>query len=338
MNSELKTVKRGSWKWHVVSEDVLEPWFDVFKQYEANPVKRNPVRSVFKVKDANAAEYYVKHDTPQKFTGKLKTVFRSKVKKEYDSYVLLRSHSIPSVEYVGWGTSFPEGMLISKTLNGSMNSFEYWLTSAVSDPAKKKHFLDTLTGLLRAFAESNLIHPDFHAGNILYLPSTGKIYLVDTYGIFRLNRSPENTDKIKLLKILTNFREELSPEEIISVIPETGIVKGCMEGLLLWDNAIAIEEENVRRKWKQRTAQILSGTSKFAVESRENNDLVFRRNTRWFEPVEYDLEKLNAVELEHSKAEKIWLDSFYADLMCKRFDEVPLAWRISKNKKDILYY
>lgn len=106
--------KAGSWRWHLAEKGILEPWFVCYQQYEQYPVKKNPLRCVFRVKNGDDREYFIKHDNPKGIIPCLKSCFRSKSAAELFSFIQLSNAGIPCVRYVGYGVSGRESMLITE--------------------------------------------------------------------------------------------------------------------------------------------------------------------------------------------------------------------------------
>lgn len=340
MKKTFETVRRHFWKWRIESEDMLDPWFEHFPEYEALPVKRNAVRSVFRVTDAAGREYFVKHDSPKGVSASFKALFRCKAKKEFLSCRLLHALSIPCVDCVGWGRRFPEGMLLSRALENSVTVLEYWFRSAAWDPVKKKAFLQELAGFIRRFVDARIIHRDFHAGNVMYCLSTGRMCLVDPYGVRQSGKPLEREHLRSLMNLFVHFRGELTIPEIREFACLAGLAENPEDAMALWNETVVIEEEKIRKQWKKRVRQILSGSSKFAQETiGEDGSRIFRRNSLWYTPppqtedLKSLLSSLKAVQMEHSQAQLVWLDSFLAQLMRKRIDEIPQAWVIPPETK-----
>ncbi len=340
MKNSLESVRRNFWKWRIESGDMLDPWFENYRDYEASAVKCSPVRSVFRVKDAAGREYYVKHDTPKGFSGCFKALFRSKTASEFKSCRMLHALSIPCVDCVGWGRRFPEGMLLSRALENSVTVMEYWFRSAAWNPVEKKAFLREAAGFIRRFVDARIVHRDFHAGNVMYCLSTGKMCLVDPYGVRKSGRPLEREHLRSLMNLFVNFRGELTIEEIRECACLAGLAENPEDAMALWNETVVIEEEKIRKQWKKRVRQILSGSSKFAQETiGEDGSRIFRRNTLWYTPppqtedLKSLLSSLKAVQMEHSQAQLVWLDSFLAQLMRKRIEKIPQVWLIPPVKR-----
>ena len=126
--------KHHGWTWYVSGPDILENWFDHYRELEKHFVKRNPVRCVFRAVSSSGAEYFVKHDRPHGFTGRIRAWFQPKGKSEMSSFLLLRSRNVPCAEYVAYGWHGTESMLVTKALKGYRSCLEYWYTEAAENP------------------------------------------------------------------------------------------------------------------------------------------------------------------------------------------------------------
>ena len=89
-------------------------------------------------------------------------------------------------------------------------------------------------------------------------------------------------------------------------------------------------DRRVEKEWEnRRKPQILSGNSKFS----HTEGCREYRHTLWYEPAPMPPEtELLAEELPEEKAERLWLDSFRNQLLCRRMEKVPLIFEKKQGK------
>ncbi|MFA7230750.1 MAG: lipopolysaccharide kinase InaA family protein [Victivallaceae bacterium] len=337
MSSNLTTVIIDDWKWRLKDPEVLNSWFKLRKEYEvAGRVKSNPVRKVFKIDD----DYFVKHDTPEKFIHHLRALFSSKCKREFETALQLEEAGVPVVEYLGWGRKGSESMLLSRTFPGSISAREYWYREFVYGKHKPDAFIDQLCAFIADFFESGFFHPDFHSGNILYSPETGTFALVDVYGIqpqVRLDAKQREAQN----RIVFDLQEGLTDKLAVKFILQTSIRHAANDALNYWLDGLKQDAERTMASWPKRKRQFLDHYEKF-IETviTDDNEFLIRKDNILQPAVNpetvpdslsgniFDIRRLPIAE-----AEKLWLTSFKLQLF--GIDHIrPLVFELPS----ILYY
>ena len=327
------------WHWHLQNTGILEPWFKNYPRYEQQPVKKNPLRCVFKVQASDGMNYFIKHDKPKGFLSCLKAWFRSKSYAEMQSFMLLKNAGIPCVEYVGYGEYGKESMLVTKALDGFMSCQEYWYRYGGKDLEKAELFFQQLCRLIRLLLERRIHHPDFHSANLMIHPESMDIVLIDLYGVDAGTGS--KADMECLLQIFWDFSEGLSPEQISVYMGACGLTWSVEEKQEFWQMICQKKLKYIEHEWQKRKRQILSGNSKFCrtqTGTSRSDSCVIIRNTPWFSVCERDLESLRVKKMPHGDAEKIWLDSFRQQLEHREIKKCPLAWQQNPDGSDCLFF
>ena len=87
------------------------------------------------------------------------------------------------VEHLALGRSSRGQLLITRALPDAVQAGVYFFRNCLRDGAPAEEFAGALAGFARQIISSGLFHPDFHCGNVLYLPERHKFALVDVYGV-----------------------------------------------------------------------------------------------------------------------------------------------------------
>ncbi len=317
-------------------------WFASIDLARETPVKSNPVRKVYLLDGIGGKRFYLKHDCCGGAFDRLKSLFRNKAREEFAAAQLLERCGVPVVKYLGWGRNGAEGFLISEEFGDAVGAKEYWF-SGTADFEEKKVFLDNLERFVLQLIESRLYHPDFHLGNILVEKHSGRIVLVDPYGIGQRKRKLNVCERTAMCKVFIEFRGEFSPEKMSEILIAAGLAANDGEAAAMWRNAIRAEEDEVRRGWEKRRRQILSGKSKFCRRIDREEIIFYLRNTVFYQPL-YESERfavpghLEARYYTGDEAGEIWLKSFFAQLMREPLERVPLIWERHPDGNDVIYF
>ena len=331
--------KRSGWTWFLCRDSVLDPWFEHYEELERTPVKQNPVRKVFRTADRTGAELYVKHDVPHGFWANLKGAIRPKGLSEFKSFLALRNLGIPCAQYAAYGFRRRESMLVTESLRNSVSCSEFWHARAAGNPELAGKFLRSVCLLVQKLLSDGVSHPDFHAGNLLVNLETLQCCLIDLYGVKVHGRPCTAAEQDRLLRVFWEFSARFSPADVLDIFRMCGFSLPEKECFLRWENLVRKEQQRIERDWPRRRMQILSGNSKFCrtVRNESGKTLVFR-NTAWFAPCGYDLQKLRRAELDHAEAVRIWLESFHCQLRQEAVKELPLVWETGACGRDALYF
>jgi len=304
-------------------------------------VKNNPVRTVYSYGSLARPRFFLKYDHPNHWLTRLKSRFKNKTRMEFSSYELLQVHHIPIVEYLGWGSSGVDGLLISLAVPDTVSGKEYWFRIVGDNVDRQKYFLADLAHFVKRFICAGIYHPDFHVGNILISPTHGGILLVDPYGVRQVSRLTRR-QRLQMAKIFVDFRGEISNSDAEQLLFESGLTT-VDDAATMWLEAIAAEEKEIFDGWPRRTRQILSGYSKFSSMLIHNGGEYHVRHTLWYKcpiaPDEFEIDPAwRPCAYSRSEAERRWLNSFQQQLLRQPASSVPVLWRRNDKGDDILYY
>ena len=210
----LQEIKLNSINWYTFSKSELRKVFN--EDYKKTLVKQNPLRTITALhkKENGAAEYFIKHDHARFWEAKLKGLFRSKVKKEFESANLLLKHSITCVNYIAWGERGFEGFLLTEAFRDSQDLNECW-QEIKHNPLLRKNFIAAFTNLIAKTLDAKVFHPDLHIGNILVRRQGNEFVFkyVDVYGVKQVHKLSIKK-KLNMLVILLWLYHDLSPFEL----------------------------------------------------------------------------------------------------------------------------
>ncbi len=338
MNNTITELTEKTWKWHGHSQ--MEDAFRTLSGGNWNCVKSNPVRTVYRIEVSDEC-YYLKHDHPSGLLNKFKERFRNKVQSEYLSAQLLENAEISVVNYLGWGKSGSEGLLLSEELPNCKNAKQYWFNDCV-DANQRSRFIKELTVLLGKMLENHIFHPDMHLGNLL-LDDKRNITIVDPYGI----RTGNGDALIRtLIRPVLDMRGELTENELSEIFSGSGLTSHC-DATAMWKSELNAEQARVETDWLKRKDGILRGKNKFCKATECSDGLrILQRQTLFYQPyyTESEIDKgsyrdiLKAREVTKEQATEIWLDSFHKMMLREKQEEFPLIWEQYPDGKNKLYF
>ena len=285
-------------------------------------VKQNPARIIRRVTDEDGVCYYIKHDTPKGFWKRLLARIRRKSRSEYKSALLLKKYHIPCIEYVALHEELPESFLVSQELKDHIPAVAFWEQAS---PEDRERFVRSLCHILRSLNENHLLHPDFHAGNIMCRENDpDSLILIDPFGIRKSFRDPAEQN----CGILLSFVQQEEGEKLLrEVAPGRDIS---------WEKLLADRRSLVASKWDARQKQILSGKSKFCRTECIDGVTFHIRNSSWYTPLPFTPENCTTETVSPEEGKAIWLDSFHRELMLLPVKRpAAIAW---KKDQAILYY
>lgn len=321
-------LRRGGWTWHLEDPSILDSWADRIPELIRHPVKRNGVRSIFRTTDEAGRGYFVKVEEKSGLLPHLRSRFFSKAESECRSAHLLQACGIACAEYPAWGYNGHGGsILVSRALDREISAMEFWYAKARFDDKRKEQWLNLFFQLAVRFREHHLTHPDFHAANVMLDPESQQPTLIDPYGI-RRTVCGGNAELRALLAWLPPLRLDLSEEELADRLRLSGLLRSGTEDFV--HDLCRRADRRVEKEWEnRRKPQILSGNSKFS----HTEGCREYRHTLWYEPAPMPPEtELLAEELPEEKAERLWLDSFRNQLLCRRMEKVPLIFEKKQGK------
>lgn len=161
-------------------------------------------------------------------------------------------------------------------------------------------FFCKITDLALQMLKAGFLHGDFHPGNLLYDPASGSLMLTDVRRVMKLpewilRRLPEKSK----FHILTEFRGFLKKKELLVLFRRAKITNPLKfyENMFEWDNVL------IRKEWKRRRKQILSGYRKF---TRKEGSILFNSSAT-------DQELAEAEIIPGGKA--VFLAGYFLDLI-----------------------
>lgn len=328
--------KVNGWVWHLRDEHALDSWFNNYEELlETNCVKSNAVRSVFTVDN-----YFVKYDSPVSCIKIIRSFFFPKVKKEFDVGVMLEKLGIPVVKYLGWGKRGGSGFLLTEAYKNAMCARDYWFSEVVySNRLDGSEFTKELMALVNKLILAGIYHGDFHLGNILIDSKTGKMALVDVYGVRQYKKLSER-QIIRLLRIVVLLRDKLSDDECVELL--NMVFRDKDKSKLLWTEYLDNERVLVNKLWKKRCHQIENINGKYCTKcSFEKKTVLLKHDQMRIPVVSIDelssSEDISKVEYDYSSAHDIWLKSFKLQFHCIRHKR-PVAWEVDKSGHNFLYF
>ena len=249
MREETDIISAG-WKWVFSTFDAENELGGEPQQLleSAQQVKANPVRKVFCTGD-----FYIKIDL--RSGGHLK--------REWKSAELLRRKGVPVVDYLAFGVS-PQGeMVVTRTLEGSV-SVKDWLSekmcSGVTE-AELTPFAENYACFVRSVIDAGVFHPDFHVGNVLYVPELDQLTLVDVSEV----RRQYFFDRWRLWRMIGSvqaFRRVFSREGMLRLLT----LAGARDAESMWRKLLKESARHLLHSWPKRSKQMLEGHPRYAVK------------------------------------------------------------------------
>lgn len=235
----------AGWRWEFASEAAADELGSAPQNLleAAEPVKANPVRKVFRT-----GEFYLKLDLRP----------GNRLSREWRSAALLAARHIPMVEHLALGRSSCGELLITRALPDAIQAGTYFCRNCLRDGAPAEEFAESLAEFARQIIGSGLFHPDFHCGNVLYLPERNKFALVDVYGV-RKSTFFDRFRRYRMERILLELREALDRATLLRLLA----VEGVAAPENFYRKALKREARHLFHEWPKRRRQILAGYPKF---------------------------------------------------------------------------
>ena len=291
--------------WHFINNDIKSELGDApeAKIASLQPLKNNGIRKVFSVDGL-----YFKNETRG----------GHRLKRECESGRFLASKGIPCIEYLAWGEDHDGEWLISRAVEGAFQ-FDRYLETLNPLNEKSLRLYEKFAVFVRSIIDVGVFHPDFHTGNVLYLPEKESFALVDVYGV-RQWHFWDALRRKKMRDILNGIPGAVSKEFFLKLLA----LSGEKQPEIYFRKEVKRRCKWVVHDWPKRKRQILKGYYKFA--HLEGNTLV-RRGVDFSEDVRESCEK---VSLSAEEAQRRFLVPFYLNLcgvVCQR----ALAWNRDTN-------
>ena len=324
------TVTVGEWEWCIDDETRLVPWFNIYPEVEEKYTLRAAESTrLFKVQDSQKRSYYVKHDTPSSIKEHLLAWFSSRARNLYESAQLLREAGIPCAEYPGWGKSGTESMILSVEIPDTVNALEYWFRIVPHNSALRREFLSNLSDLIGLYARKNIVQEDLTLENILVRSNGSEMFVINPAEAEKREEELSRQEKIALLRPFVEMRGEISSDSATIAILESGIAEDSLDASDLWHEAVDKEEKDIEENyWPENSDRvILDDSGPLCRIVRDGENVIHVRNTIWHAelPLPDDSSSI-AEEMSEEEAEKVWMDSFRAQLLRQQFPRIPLSW------------
>ena len=338
----MKNVSIDDWDWCIDDESRLNPWFHIYREVEEKfTVKSDETTRVFHVQDSSQRSYFVKHITPNTIREHLIAFFSSKAKNIFESSLVLRSQEIPCANYPAWAKNGTESMLLSEEIPDTESALEYWFRSAAQDSAKRSEFVSILAALITKCVTASIVIPQISLDQILVRKDGSAMFIVNPLDVEKKGEPLSAEEKLPYLNPFIELRGEISQEDISIVLHEAGFSGNSMDiAEILHEQINAMEEEIENGNWPDYAAHVLDGEAGplYRIVQKENSILRIR-NTIWYAPIpEPDDSNSMLKNTTAEEAEKIWIDSFEAQLLRYHCREVPLSWEQFEDGRNLIRY
>lgn len=291
-------MKNGTWIFSDGAQDRFPGGDPMAAFISPQLVKRNAVREVWKTRD-----FFFKFD---------KRPGRSFLR-EFRHGSALARRGVPVVAHLACGPAPRDACLVTAALPNAVPVEEF-----IAGKIPPDAFLDAVVSFLKLLDQKRIVHRDLHPGNVLVVPESNALSLVDVrdafpagiFSFFLFSRTP-------FLRFLADLAENLPDDRVCGLLRQMGLAKP--QDFL--DAEFRRKARVVRSEWPRRKAQILSGYPKF---TRKEGDLLFVRNA--------DVSAL-ARAATLPAAEDVFTTAFFLDLVRLPHRRV-FAW---DPKKELLY-
>ncbi len=330
--SGASSISQPGWVWHNAEEGLPGTLRRLSSDDTARLVKRNGVRSVWKLGD-----YYVKYNHPSGKMDRIRFSMRAKAMSEHKSIKALQSAGIRTVEPCGWAKLGSRSLLVTRELSGFSNAHSYWFGGAFQSQDKKRKFLSSLAAFTKELVSRKIRHPDLHLGNLLVDATTFDFAIVDAYGVScRKSLSPR--DVFGLFRIVSSVKGEIGDREAKDFLLDCGAAASDQEADMLWTRIMQADVPELAKKWRKIKAGIYSDGKSCARHELDGRVVIVRKDILGRElalPGELsDGASFSRTEERLENAERKWEDSFLLELN-RIPSALPLAIEIKKGKSAI---
>lgn len=328
--TEMKQIKLNHWICTTGDPATFKIIVDQFNCINPdNIVRKSKNRTIFKI-NVNGINYYVKINHQTSVPHKVKeAILGLKAHSEFISIQKLQRLGIPVVKTLGWGRYGTKSFLVTEAAEPVyLNARDVWLKCCINNPKLRERFLKSLGCFIGRCLSSNIIHSDFHLGNLLVKELGDKfIFLfVDVYGV-RPVLVRRNIYHSGIASILASLVYALSIEEFRLLLLVSGVIKKIdnFERTVLRIKKFAAADAN--EGWHKKREKILSKESRFSLRYVDSNkNIWYLRKDKFGQPIigADKLDKLlfgdeyNLTKTSRAKAIKTWINSFYL-----QFHQVP---------------
>ena len=248
------------------------------------PVKGNLKRKVFRLRGSSGRELYLKLFAPRKFPLQF---LRPYAAREYAAARELEKASVPVIRYLLWGKGENNcSFCVSEGVKNALSAREYFFKSLLKkEPGEAAKFRSALNDLIRSLSEKHFLHPDFHAGNMIFAPEEQKMLLLDPWGVretfFRTKKA-----KIFLCSVWTELQDFLSDDLILSDMVNSSLCGKKIDGLPILEKARALYRRENRSRRPKIHARALAGHYRYTTVKKEEDGEYVWAHTFWYAPPE----------------------------------------------------
>ena len=161
-------------RWEQQLDNLRAHWLSAENSRHAELVKKNALRSVYRLK-TSAGTFYVKHHQQCNFVQRVKQTFcGTTAQNEFNVSRYASRHGVNAVEIVAWakGTGGFKGqsITVSPAIDGTTtlsDLFQNLSGKRGQNESRRQELISSLARFVARSHESDFIHPDCHPGNIL---------------------------------------------------------------------------------------------------------------------------------------------------------------------------
>ena len=250
MGENIDISRQDDWKWTFRSSHVATELGEAPQRLleHAQLIKKNPVRNVF-----FTGEYYIKLDKRS----------ANHLRREWKCAELVEKRHLPVVEYMAIGVSSHGELIITRALKESV-SVKDWLAKMICSDATRKEVLpyaEHYAKFVRMVIEARIFHPDFHVGNVLFIPATWEFVLVDVSEIRRAFFFDKMIHAWKMQGSVMSFQRLLEREDMLHLLELTGTNKPEKT----WCKLLMESSKHLFHSWKKRSHQLLEGHPRYSL-------------------------------------------------------------------------
>ncbi len=285
----------------------------------SNYYKKKNNRSVYKVDLLNHT-YFIKKNFNKSFIEKIQYLFHNKSKDEFYTLTKLIELKIDCVKPIAYATCKWQDFLITEAPEiAYLNAREYLLLSILGKGESINPFVNSLIEFLKKVIECNIVHPDFHFGNLLYSKideNSSKFIIVDPYGV-KIKKNKQTIFESGVANLVSQLRNHLTEEQKNELF--TRILNcSAVESKNYWEEVSQNANNEIKKIWNNRVDKIMSGKSRFC-NILEIDDVktfikknIFGENPFENSPnIEGEFNKYKRIELSYNDAVYLFLLSFF---------------------------
>lgn len=232
---------RPGWEWLVYGQSAPN-WLHLVAEPQAEPVKRNVAREVWRV-TSQGQVFFAKLYREAGLIGKVRALFRGHGSElEWQAGDYARRFGIDTVEPVAYGLVGRLGwagpsILITRALPEAISLYEYWVAHVLEAGPRGRYrnacaVIESAAGTLAHAHQYGFHHRDLHAANLLAAGGPDhppRVVFVDLHNVRTQRRVPDGkairnlaqlgqwfqrhatrTERLRFLRHYLAFREELS--------------------------------------------------------------------------------------------------------------------------------